>query len=397
MFAKQIKAKNMILKPEIMFALTVLFIWLFVMPSVFKAAAEEIKAALLETPQDMHKAAEIGDVNTVRVMLEQGVDINLRDSNGNTPLFLASRHGHFHIVQFLIENGADVNVKCQNRITPLWAAAKRRSIKIINLLIDKGAEMNLLAASVLKDNIFFETYFKTGGNVNQKFGDLSLIHVVASTGAGREIVEILIANGADVNEKNEQGWTPLHLAATCRNPQTAEALITHGADIHSKTIYGQTPLHCASYSDCPQVTELLIACGAEIDETSKGETPLYTAIENGYPEVVRVLVANGADVNASDRLGNTLLHKAVGKEYSRIRRLPFEPGLKILNHNYLEIVKVLIENGADINAKWGMGGLTPLYCARSPEMIELLQAYGAKKEMYWWAELLQTLGVLKAR
>lgn len=374
----------MVLRFDMGIAFIVLAIWLFVMPSVWNTIEEEIKTELSETPKDIHIAAESGDLDTVRLMLEQGVDVNLRDRNGNTPLFLASRWGHFQVAQFLVQCGADVNIKCAKGSTPLWAAANKKAIEIIHLLLENGAEMNLAAASVLDDMSFFKNYFETGGDVNKKIGKngLSLIHVVASKGAKREIIELLIANGANVNERNEKGWTPLHLAATCRNPQTAEVLIAHGADLHAKTIYGQTPLHCASYSDCPEVAELLIACGAEIEESSNGETPLYTAIENGYPEVVRVLVANGAEVNVSDSWGNTLLHKVIAKEYFDIRPSFLSPKLKILNPNFLEIAKILIENGADVNVRRGFWRLTTVDYAHSPEMIALLKSYGAKSKMY---------------
>jgi ankyrin repeat protein len=196
----------------------------------------------------------------------------------------------------------------------------------------------------------------------------------------KEIAELLIAEGADVNAKSEGGTTPLDMA---NDRETADLLRKHGgkygtiygaagggdieavkeflaigADVNAKAGNGTTPLHDAATKE---ITELLIANGADVNaKDDDGWIPLLYAVEGGYNEIVELLIDKGSDVNVKDKRGFTPLH-----------------WVSISGHK--EAAELLIDNGADVNAMRGGGG-TPLSYAASwghEEIVELLIANGA--------------------
>ena len=110
-----------------------------------------------------------------------------------------------------------------------------------------------------------------------------------------EAVKQHLANGADVNAKDD-GWTPLHNAAGYSTKEMVELLISNGANVNVKNEDEWTPLHDAASKE---VAELLIAKGADMDAKDKDNwTPLHKAAFGGHMEIVELLIAEGADVNA---------------------------------------------------------------------------------------------------
>ena len=97
----------------------------------------------------------------------------------------------------------------------------------------------------------------------------------------KEIVEILISHGADINAKDESDITPLHYAAKNSDVQIVEFLISHGADIDAKDINDETPLHYAACKDRSETAKVLISNGADINaEDEYDRTPIECALEN---------------------------------------------------------------------------------------------------------------------
>ncbi|MDP6307261.1 MAG: ankyrin repeat domain-containing protein, partial [Verrucomicrobiota bacterium] len=135
-----------------------------------------------------------------------------------------------------------------------------------------------------------------------------------------------MAAGTDVNAKDEEGWTPLHIAAIRGNKEIAELLIAKGADVNAANNVKLTPLDLASdevvglllkqggkrgsilgatrVGNLENVKELLDA-GADVNAKSEfGSTiPLHVAAINGYKEIAELLITGGADVNAKDISG----------------------------------------------------------------------------------------------
>jgi ankyrin repeat protein len=166
------------------------------------------------------------------------------------------------------------------------------------------------------------------------------LHGAAKAGDLEQIKKLLTGDetgkGVDVNAKNPDGVTALHLAATQGHRSVAELLLSKGADVNSKVSGDDafTPLHFAAIYGKQDMVNLLLSEGADVDaKTNNDTTPLHSAAYCGWLEVTKLLLTNGADVNAKERSDLTVLHNAV-------------------TAGHLEIVKLLLENGADIHAKY---------------------------------------------
>jgi ankyrin repeat protein len=176
-------------------------------------------------------------------------------------------------------------------------------------------------------------------------------------------LKALLDAGADVNNRDNLGGTPLHVAAVLGYTQAAELLIMRGAKIDAEDVRGLRPVHAAAWSDNNETLELLISKGADINARDKdGVTPLHAAALAGSTEAVTLLIARGADVNAKNDKAMTPLHAAV------------LAGDK-------ETIALLIEAGADAGLKNG-NGLTPMQMASQygqREIVEYLRRHTDRK------------------
>lgn len=205
-----------------------------------------------EPPLSLQEAEAIGDINLVRILLENGTDVDyLDDVSLQTALHRAAENGHKSIAELLLAEGADIDAKSSNRNTPLHYAVDKGHKEIAGLLIAKGADVNA----------------KNAG------GDTPL-HVAVRGGKGK-VSGLLIDKGAGVNTRNNEGFTPLHCVAM--RPR------------HSwlKVLLSGDPLR--------NMAELLISKGADVNATNKeGKTTLWWAEKNGHNGLAALLRKHGA-------------------------------------------------------------------------------------------------------
>jgi ankyrin repeat protein len=142
------------------------------------------------------------------------------------------------------------------------------------------------------------------------------IHDAAQDGDFGKVTALLKDNPDLVSSKDDYGSTPLHLAAYEGHKDVAELLLAKGAEVNATDIDGSTPLHLAAYEGHKDMAELLLANKANVNaRDNKGQTPLHEAAVKGYKDVVELLLANGADVNAKAGNGATPLHWAAFNEH----------------------------------------------------------------------------------
>jgi ankyrin repeat protein len=192
-------------------------------------------------------------------------------------------------------------------------------------------------------------------------------------------VRRLVSVGADVNTKDNHGWTPLHRASHYGHVQVFHALREHGSDIDAKNNDGLTPLHVACYTGHVHIVKEMREHGGDIDAKDiHGFMPLHLACDQGHLAVVYELVSpndgngtppilgkrksrGGADIDARDNNGNTPLHITSWR-------------------GNLAVVKALLRGGADILAVNELG-LLPIHQAvserKSAVSKYLLQSYYA--------------------
>jgi len=216
----------------------------------------------------IHVAAKVGDLAGVQAELDKGVDVNVKDRFGFTPLREAAWYGHKEIAELLLDKGTDVNAKGGPvGRTPLHEAALRGHKEIAELLIANGADVNAkdnYGATPLDwaiDDEIADLIRNHGGKTGEEWTAL----IDAAADGNIEVVKQLLAAGANVNAKNKWGGTPLHWAARGGHKEIVELLIAKGVNVNAKDDEGETPLDQAGTS-WPEISDLLRKHGGKTGE-----------------------------------------------------------------------------------------------------------------------------------
>ena len=238
---------------------------------------------------DIWEAAETGNIEAVKKHLADGVDVNVKDGDGDTPLHYAAVSGRKEVAELLIANGADVKAKNKYGWTPLYFAKTKETADLLRKHGGKGNAPVAEAAQPEPQTV--------------KAPDISILD--AARNENIEAVKQHLAAGTDVNAKDDSGWTPLHWAANDGYKEIAELLITKGADVDGKTTSETTPLHNAAYNGHKEIVELLIAKGANVNAKNEfGQPPLTWAF--GQAEIADLLRKHGGKTGAELKL--SLIH-----------------------------------------------------------------------------------------
>uniref|UniRef100_A0A3Q2YLW9 Poly [ADP-ribose] polymerase n=1 Tax=Hippocampus comes TaxID=109280 RepID=A0A3Q2YLW9_HIPCM len=369
----------------------------------------------------LHLAAGYNRVRIVQLLLQHGADVHAKDKGGLVPLHNACSYGHYEVTELLLKHGACVNAMDLWQFTPLHEAASKNRIEVCSLLLSHGADPTLLnchsKSSVdmaptpeLKERLSYEfkghSLLQAAREADMAKAKRSLaleiinfkhphthetaLHcAVASPHPKRkQVTELLLRKGANVNEKNKDFMTPLHVAAERAHNDIMEVLQKHGAKVNALDTLGQTALHRASLAGHLQTCRLLLGYGADASLVSLQG---FTAAQMGNEAVQQILNEN-VPVRNSD-VDYRLLEAAKAGDLDTVKSLCTAQNVNCRDlegrhstplhfaagYNRVQVVEYLLHHGADVHAK-DKGGLVPLHNACSYghyEVAELLVRHGA--------------------
>jgi ankyrin repeat protein len=281
------------------------------------------------------------DVNAVRRLLKERVDVNIPRGDGSTALAWAAHWDDLETAELLIRAGANVNAASDSGATALWEACNNASAAMVEKLSKAGANPNAILS----------------GN-----GETALMRCARTGNA--DAVRSLLARGADVNAKEPaHGQTALMWALSESHAEAARALVEHGADIHAKSKGGFTPFLFAAQQADVESAEILLRAGADVNEaTPGGLNALLVAIDSGHEEFAIFLVEHGANPNSADRDGLTALHYSLRKGWTYLKGGERDDRYGAISLSYMfrptmpALVNALLEHGANPNARILKGG-----------------------------------------
>ncbi|GLH10926.1 NF-kappa-B inhibitor cactus [Gryllus bimaculatus] len=203
-----------------------------------------------------------------------------------------------------------------------------------------------------------------------------------------------LGDGGKVNARDERGNTALHLAASNGRTEVADLLIANGAWVDNWANQRRTPLHCAAANGHSATVARLVVAGAALEaRDARGATAVALAARGGHAAALQSLLVQGASVNTKDVDGRTPLSHAVRGNFSAAVTLLAEKGADVnataegedtplidaSKHGNLEIVACLLEKGANVNTS-DVNGDTPLLVAvknQKSDFVQLLLTKGA--------------------
>jgi ankyrin repeat protein len=283
-------------------------------------------------------------------LMEAGANVNTVGEYGETPLTLALANGDAPLASKLLKAGADPKATRWNGETALMIAAGAGSVEGVKLLLDAGVDVN---------------------GAEPRRGQNALMWAAAE--GHPDVVDFLIQRGAKVNAATQSGYTALAFAAMKNDAPSVQHLIQAGAnpnytlpdkdETKMLTLAGSYKSHAAAIA--------LLDGGANPNLADrKGLTPLHLAAEAGAVDLVRKLLSKGANLNArtypaakvsADSLDKNLFLFAFSGEQT--------PLLLAAKYNRVDVMRVLIEAGADTKAK-SQDGTTLLLAAAGSGHVE---------------------------
>jgi ankyrin repeat protein len=312
------------------------------------------------------RSSAVGNKSVVRkcfyLLLEAGSDVNAVDDKGRTPLHYCSAETAI----LLLENGAKVSPKDRDGNTPLHLLGVRPDyIGILKYLVRYHADLNAvrytdrrtplhtIIQSQRAANLKAFLACKPDCNAVDKALNSPLHIALGPQCQNKEMVEALLQGGADPNQKNKEGLSPIHLVGDQQNASDIIPILARaGADLEARDRQGRTVLLRLSSQACPDsVLATLLGSGAKVDAIDfSGNTVLHMMCQSQLrSDRLKLLIDAGADPLWVNHAGNTIFHEAVIGESRK---------------DSVDFLRTLLEMGVSATAR-NLRGQTPLHLACS--------------------------------
>lgn len=306
------------------------------------------------TRSGFYDAVARGDVAAVQLFLADDYSPNTRYGRWEDPILTtAIEKNHLDIVRALISAGADVRAtNVGYREQAIHVAAYCGNPQIVEMLLKAGADVN------------------AEGNPHTEGGRFLPIY------------EVAIGRPCPLPDKPPR-QPPIETEDRIR---TAKILVEYGAHVDARHpgVYGGGPLHAAAFNGYSSIAQILSANGAEVDfEDAHGYTPLMSAATSGRTKTVETLLAMGAQPNHRTHHGTALLRtiQLIQEEAdNRLKnRIEFLPEDRQLQQNRIEVVRLLLNAGADPKLT-NAAGKNAYDFARHSEITRLLKTAQSRRD-----------------
>jgi len=328
--------------------------------SLLKQAAD-VNAAQGDGMTALHWAAMNGDAELAQMLIFAGANVRATTRLGTyTPLYLASQQGHGSVVQALVKAGSDVKAGTPNGTTPLMVAAASGEVEAVRMLIENGADVNgkdgvrgqtpLIYAAASNRPAVIALLASKGADVKatNKVSDLANLSRESAGFGGNPGVP---GGGAPGQDGPAAAAAPAVRRAPMpgvdRNYQLNELINAQG---------GLTALLYAVRQGYQESTDALLKAGADINQPSAGDktSPLLMAVINGHFDLAKTLLDKGANPNTFSINGVTPLYGVLNVEWAPKALYPQPRAHMQQQISYLDLMKHLLDKGADPNARLKM-------------------------------------------
>ena len=396
----------------------------------------DVNAPQIDGTTGLHWAVQADDLELADLLIRNGAKVSVATVAGATPLQLAAVNGSAMLLDRLIAAGADPNAPLtRSGDTALMIASRTGKVDAVRMLLDHGAKVNtqetwggttaLMWSVSEKHSEVTKVLIERGADVNARS-----YYVPSASGRGFEGTTPIAQKPAKEFEEFASGWlTPLMFAARENDLESARVLVKAGADINAQSGDGKDALSLAFFDGSYDVAEFLIDSHANVNQKDAQRfTPLFWAVDRrnmetapnfpwmetrdplplikklldaganpnalinstprarmregsprlvyatvltraalaGDVELARLLLAHGADPNIISKDRETVLMAACGTGFINGYHRQRSPAER------LELVKLLVELGGDVNAADNYG-ITPLMVAANLGDIEIVK------------------------
>lgn len=352
------------------------------------------------------EAVDANNYEAVRAAVAGGADIDVRGAHGETPLIRSILCDDPRIFRFLLERGADPNIPTMNGYSPLTFACLQNNFEYVRSLLAFPVDLSAkteegwtpLLVAATNSSVFFNNsdhpFYKKLIEIVYKYSKYHPDYNPV------RIVSLLLSHGADPNESNMFGTSPLMAASSMANYEIVRLLLDNNATVDLRDTEGKTALMYAVISTIEELIDSLIhlrLVSSTVKLTDFMTPAMLVQLKPQFePEkelVVNYLVENGADLRAKDKKGISILtHAARTGNLNVVKNLvghganihsKSPRGITALYaaaiNGHTQIAQFLLEQGAEIDVKLN-DGETPLMAAvwnGQVEMVELLIKNGA--------------------